>query len=67
MSNVTYLFEDQKKSESFWTAIFCLYLLHLTKKEDIVPLGVWICEESGYPYWFIKKKDHAFDINNLTS
>lgn len=66
MGNATDLFMSQAKSESFWTSIFCLFLLHLsTKKEDIDTLGVWICEESGHPKWFMKKKDYVFNINKL--
>ena len=75
--NATYLFERQglggphptlpHSSESFWTSLFSLFLLHLGKKKNNGnQLSIWWCKKPPYPPWYEPRPKNSFlDLRGL--
>lgn len=63
--NASHLFEQRRhegglpdSSESFWTTLFALFLLHIGKAEqEQGRLGVWLCKkDEPNPPWYVPRK-----------
>ncbi len=70
--NATYLFEKDDgplpSSESFWSTLFSMYLLHLSATDTTNKIvTTWFCKDEGPP-WFERTPDDAWlNVDGLTS
>lgn len=69
--NATYFFEKKHalpaSSESFWTSLFAIFLLHLGRTNPPIQLGVWRpIEDAVNAPWFRRVERPSFDISGLS-